>query len=113
MARSRRGSRSSPDMKLAVCHPPYANMTGVMAAARAAQGERREARGTRGAATPGHEEQPDDDEHGDGGELEEHERGLGVGAAADAEAVDEGEDGQGAAWRATKSGMPRPVSSTV
>ena len=32
MARSRSGRFSSPATKLEVCHPPYANMTGVIAA---------------------------------------------------------------------------------
>jgi len=32
MTRSRCGRFNSPEMKLAVCHPPYANITGVMAA---------------------------------------------------------------------------------
>ena len=34
MARSRPGRLSSADMKLAVCQPPYANITGVIAAAK-------------------------------------------------------------------------------
>ena len=32
MGRSRRGRASSPETKLAVCQPPYANITGVIAA---------------------------------------------------------------------------------
>ena len=88
-------------------------MTGVMAAAMASGSDGRRCGGDGPRRCGWDEHQAGHDEHGDGGELEEHERGLGVGAAADAEAVDEGEDGQRERGQEPVGHADVPVSSTV